>query len=157
MEAARVDTGTVGAPQNRTPVAVAVAIGNFIERFDLAVYGFLAAIAGRQFFPPGTSSFVTRLSSLAVFAVGVVIRPFGGLALGRIDETCGRRTQLAASATAIGTATTLIGALLNHASIVVAAPLLLVVLWRRLWLSAGGDPPSSASWATSSSPSRCCW
>ncbi|AQA01646.1 hypothetical protein BVC93_03480 [Mycobacterium sp. MS1601] len=148
------DTTKTGAPPSRARVAVAVGIGNFMEWFDFAVYGFFAAIIGQLFFPPDTSPFVALLSSLAVFAVGFVMRPLGGFVLGPLGDRYGRRTQLAVSVVAMGAATTLIGVLPDYASIGVAAPALLVVLRCVQGLSAGGEWTGSAAFLVESTPAN---
>jgi len=142
------------APQSRTRIAVAVGIGNFMEWFDFAVYGFFAAIIGQLFFPPGTSPFVALLSSLAVFAVGFVMRPLGGFVLGPIGDRFGRRIQLAVSVVAMGAATTLIGLLPDYSAIGVAAPCLLVLLRCVQGLSAGGEWTGSAAFLVESTPTH---
>ena len=70
--------------------AIAVGIGNFMEWFDFAIYGYFAAIIGTLFFPSSAPG-VSLLSSLAVFAVGFISRPFGALILGPIGDRLGRR------------------------------------------------------------------
>lgn len=143
---------TAGNPQSRARITVAVGIGNFMEWFDFAVYGFFAAIIGELFFPPGTSPFVALLSSLAVFAVGFVMRPLGGFVLGPIGDKYGRRTQLAVSVVAMGAATTLIGMLPDFGTIGIAAPCLLVLLRCVQGLSAGGEWTGSAAFLVESTP-----
>lgn len=143
---------TAGHPQSRARITVAVGIGNFMEWFDFAVYGFFAAIIGELFFPPGTSPLVALLSSLAVFAVGFVMRPLGGFVLGPIGDRFGRRMQLAVSVVAMGTATTLIGVLPDYGAIGIAAPCLLVLLRCVQGLSAGGEWTGSAAFLVESTP-----
>ena len=147
-------TSPSGAPQSRAKIGVAVGIGNFMEWFDFAVYGFFAAIIGTLFFPPDTSPFVALLSALAVFAVGFVMRPLGGFVLGPIGDKYGRRVQLSVSVLAMGTSTTLIGALPDYATIGAAAPLLLVLLRCIQGLSAGGEWTGSAAFLVESTPSN---
>ena len=145
---------SAAAPPSRTRIAVAVGIGNFMEWFDFAVYGFFAAIIGQLFFPPGTSPFVALLSSLAVFAVGFVMRPLGGFVLGPIGDRYGRRIQLAVSVVAMGAATTLIGLLPDYSAIGIAAPCLLVLLRCVQGLSAGGEWTGSAAFLVESTPTN---
>ena len=139
---------------SRTKVAVAVGIGNFMEWFDFAVYGFFAAIIGSLFFPPDTTPFVALLGSLAVFAVGFVMRPLGGFILGPIGDKYGRRIALSVSVLAMGIATTLIGVIPNYESVGVLAPVLLVLLRCVQGLSAGGEWTGSAAYLIESTPSH---
>src|SRR3546814_16397539 len=105
----RYTVSAVASPPSKARIAVAVAIGNFMEWFDFAVYGFFAVIIGQLFFPADTDPFVAILSSLGVFAVGFFIRPLGGFILGPIGDRYGRRTALAISVLAMGSAPTIIG------------------------------------------------
>jgi MHS family proline/betaine transporter-like MFS transporter len=52
----------------------AAAIGNFVEWFDFAVYGFLATTIAQQFFASGDST-VALLKTFAVFAVAFAFCP----------------------------------------------------------------------------------
>lgn len=142
------------AGPSRAKIAVAVGIGNFMEWFDFATYGFFAVIIGTLFFPPGTSDFVALLGSLAVFAVGFVMRPLGGFVLGPIGDRYGRRVQLAVSVLAMGVATTLIGLTPDYAAIGIGAPLLLLLFRCIQGLSAGGEWTGSAAFMVESTPTH---
>ncbi|ROR65786.1 MFS transporter [Agrococcus jenensis] len=144
-------SATAGAP-SKAKVAVAVAVGNFMEWFDFAVYGFFAVIIGQLFFPPDTSEFVAILSSLAVFAVGFFMRPLGGFILGPIGDKYGRRVALAISILAMGIATTIIGLLPTYATVGIFAPILLVLCRCIQGLSAGGEWTGSAAYLIESTP-----
>src|SRR6201996_4348524 len=65
--------------------SIAVGIGNFMEWFDFAIYGYFAAIIGHTFFPSSAPG-VSLLSSLAVFAVGFLSRPLGAIVLGPLGD-----------------------------------------------------------------------
>jgi MHS family proline/betaine transporter-like MFS transporter len=75
---------------------LAGAIGNTVEWFDFAVYGYFAKEIGEAFFPADVSS-LQLLSAFAVFAVGYLMRPVGGLLLGPIGDLVGRRALLLVS------------------------------------------------------------
>jgi len=138
----------------RARTAVAVGVGNFMEWFDFAIYGFFAALIGQVFFPAGTSPVVALLSSFSVFAVGFLMRPLGALLLGPIGDKHGRRTALVVSVVLMGTATFLIGVLPSFASIGVAAPILLVVLRCAQGVAAGGEWTGSAAYLVESAPAN---
>lgn len=131
--------------------AFAVGVGNFMEWFDFAVYGFFAVIIGQLFFAD-QSPVVSLLSSLGVFAVGFLMRPLGGFILGPIGDKYGRRAALSFSVLAMGLATTMIGFIPTYAAIGVAAPLLLVLLRCVQGLSAGGEWTGSAAFLIEGAP-----
>jgi MFS transporter, MHS family, proline/betaine transporter len=131
--------------------AFAVGIGNFMEWFDFAIYGFFAVIIGQLFFV-GDDPVISLLSSLAVFAVGFFMRPLGGFILGPIGDRFGRRTALSVSVLAMGIATVALGFTPTFAEIGVWAPILLVVFRCIQGLSAGGEWTGSAAFLIEGAP-----
>ena len=95
---------------------LAGATGNILEWFDFAVYGTLAPILGKQFFP-ADDAVASLLSAFAVFAVGFAVRPLGGILLGHIGDRMGRKPALMISILAMGLATTVMGLLPTHSEI----------------------------------------
>src|ERR1700761_5385640 len=102
--------------------AVAGLIGNVLEWFDFAVYGYFARDIGRQFFP-GSSQTAQQLLAFAVFALGFFARPAGSLVLGMVGDRIGRRALLTLSIALMGGSTLLIGLLPTYRQIGFAAPL----------------------------------
>ena len=76
-------------PQSTLRTALAGLIGNVLEWFDFAVYGYFASNIGHQFFPKGDPA-VQHLSTYATFALGFFARPIGSLVLGSVDEASGQ-------------------------------------------------------------------
>ena len=75
---------------------VAGAIGNTVEWFDFAIYGYFAKEIGEAFFPADVPS-LQLLSAFAVFAMGYLMRPIGGLVLGPLGDLVDRRELLLVS------------------------------------------------------------
>lgn len=136
-----------------TKRAIAVGIGNFMEWFDFAVYGFFAAIIGQVFFPSAAPG-VSLLSSLAVFAVGFISRPLGALILGPIGDRLGSRAVLIITVMGMGITTMLIGLLPGYASIGIAAPILLIILRFTQGMMVGGEWSSAGIYIVESAPSH---
>lgn len=139
--------------RERTRRTVAVGIGNFMEWFDFAIYGYFAAIIGAQFFPSGDPT-AEMLSSLAVFAVGFISRPFGALILGPIGDKFGRKTVLMITVLGMGTITTLIGVVPSYAAIGIAAPIIIVILRLAQGAFAGSEWTSAAAYIGESAPTH---
>ncbi|ARP83058.1 MFS transporter [Bordetella genomosp. 8] len=131
--------------------AIAVGIGNFMEWFDFAIYGYFAATIGQIFFP-STAPGVSLLSSLAVFAVGFLSRPIGAFVLGPLGDRLGRRAVLIVTVFGMGLVTTLIGLLPGYATIGIAAPILLVILRFLQGMMVGGEWSSSGIYIIESAP-----
>jgi len=121
---------------------VAGAIGNMMEWYDFAVYGFFAAILGRQFFP-ATDPLSSLLAAFGVFAAGFLMRPFGSIVFGHIGDRVGRKAALTLSVAAMAVPTFLIGILPTYAEIGATASALLVVLRLIQGLSVGGECATS--------------
>jgi MHS family proline/betaine transporter-like MFS transporter len=134
-------------PQSTTRTALAGLIGNTLEWFDFAVYGYFASDIGRQFFPQ-TSPTAQLLLAFAVFAVGFMARPVGGLVLGVVGDRIGRRALMMLSISLMGGATLLIGLLPSYESIGMAAPVLLVLLRLVQGFSLGGEFTGSMVYTT---------
>ncbi|MCR6485128.1 MFS transporter [Amycolatopsis sp. OK19-0408] len=134
---------TLAAPSARRAV-LAGGIGNFIEWFDYGVYAALSPVIASLFFPGGNSVAAT-LSTFAVFGVGFVVRPLGGLFFGQLGDRRGRRTALGLALILISLSTACMGLLPTFASAGVAAPLLLLLLRLIQGFSAGGEFTGSAT------------
>lgn len=123
-------------------VIAAGAIGNVLEWYDFAVYGYFAAAIGRVFFP-SQDAVAQVLAAFGIFAVGFFMRPVGGALIGHIGDRFGRRAALTFSVAAMAIPTFLVGALPGYATLGVAAPILLTVLRMIQGLSVGGEYTTS--------------
>ena len=88
-----VDRAVAVPPQSALQTALAGLIGNVLEWFDFAVYGYFASDIGHQFFPRSSPG-AQQLLAFAVFALGFFARPFGSLVLGVVGDRIGRRALL---------------------------------------------------------------
>ena len=130
------------ASPSRTRVIAAGTVGNVLEWYDFAIYGYFAPSIGRAFFP--TADAVAQvLAAFGVFAVGYLMRPLGGAVVGYIGDRYGRRTALIFSVSAMAVPTFLVGLLPGYATLGLMAPVLLTALRTVQGLSVGGE------WTTS--------
>jgi MHS family proline/betaine transporter-like MFS transporter len=113
--------------KKRRFVFVSAISGNILEYYDFTVYTIFSMVLGKVFFPQA-SEFVQTLSSLAVFAVGFVTRPIGGIVFGYIGDRYGRRISLICSMFGMTFTTFAMGFLPEYNSLGVIAPILLVIL-----------------------------
>lgn len=121
----------------RQAVAAAV-VGNVLEWYDFAVYGYLAAIIGRTFFPSGDAS-AELLASFGVFGVGFLARPLGGVLIGRLGDVKGRRASLLLTIFLMASGTVLMGLAPSYAAVGIAGPLTILVARLMQGFSAGGE------------------
>jgi MHS family proline/betaine transporter-like MFS transporter len=136
-------------PQSALRTALAGLIGNVLEWFDFAVYGYFAGDIGSQFFPKSSPG-AQQLLAFAVFAIGFFARPIGGLVLGRVGDRIGRRALLTLSIALMGGSTLLLGLLPTYEQIGLAAPLLLVTMRLIQGFSVGGEFTGSMVYTTES-------
>ncbi len=129
----------------------AAAIGNVLEWYDFGVYVFFASVIAHNFFPPGNPA-TALLSSFAVFGVGFLMRPLGGVIIGRFGDTRGRKAALMLTIMTMAFGTVMVGVLPGYASIGVAAPMLLVVARLIQGFSAGGEWGGSTAFMVEWSP-----
>ena len=113
-------------------------IGNAVEWFDFAIYGFLATYIAANFFPAGNDT-AALLNTFAIFAAAFFMRPLGGFVFGPLGDRIGRQRVLAIVILLMSAATLAIGLLPTYASVGVAAPLLLLLLRCLQGFSAGGE------------------
>ncbi len=78
---------------SRRQTIVATTIGNGLEFFDFTVYGFLALVIGKLFFPT-FSGYGQLLLTVATFGVGFIMRPLGGIVIGAYADRAGRKKAM---------------------------------------------------------------
>ncbi|RJE82041.1 MFS transporter [Paracoccus onubensis] len=139
------------SPPTIQKVISAAAMGNFVEWFDFAVYGFLATIIANQFFPSDSVS-LGLLKTFGVFAVAFAMRPLGGIFFGVLGDKLGRKGVLSLTILLMAGATTLIGFLPTYASWGLAAPVLLTLLRCLQGFSAGGEYAGSIAYVMEHAP-----
>ena len=130
------------ASASKGKLIAASLIGNVLEWYDFAIYGYFAAEIGRHFFP-SEDSVAQLLSAFAVFALGYLVRPIGGALIGHIGDIYGRRAALTISVAAMAVPTFLMGLLPGYDTLGLAAPVILIVLRMIQGLSVGGEYTSS--------------
>jgi MHS family proline/betaine transporter-like MFS transporter len=127
---------------NTLRMSAAGAIGNVLEWYDFAVYGYFAASIGHAFFPQ-QDKVAQILAAFGVFAVGFLMRPIGGAVFGHVGDRFGRRAALTASVAAMAVPTFLIGVLPGYDVLGLMAPVLLTLLRMIQGLSVGGEYTTS--------------
>lgn len=141
-----------GRPQTARPQMITAGIvGNIMEWYDFAVYGYFAPIIGAHFFPSEDPT-ASVIAAFGVFAAGFLMRPFGSMVFGHIGDKMGRRVALTLSVILMAVPTFLIGVLPDYAAIGVTGSVLLVVLRMLQGLSVGGEYTTSIVFLVENSP-----
>ncbi|MEW9586000.1 MFS transporter [Paraburkholderia sp. DGU8] len=131
--------------------AMASFIGNFVEWFDYASYGYLATIIAVVFFPK-TDAATGLLAAYAVFAISFIVRPIGGIVWGHFGDKIGRRTALSLSILIMSASTFVIAFLPTYAQVGVAAPLLLLLVRLIQGFSASGEYAGASAFLAEYAP-----
>ncbi|HXZ01401.1 MAG TPA: MFS transporter [Stellaceae bacterium] len=126
------------AETRRHEAVVAGVIGNVLEWYDFAVYGYLVPVISQLFFPDA-NAYKSLLTTLAVFGVGFVMRPVGAVFFGILGDRYGRRRALSAVIFLMALATLGVGLLPTYAQAGLLGPVLLVAARLLQGLSAGGE------------------
>jgi MHS family proline/betaine transporter-like MFS transporter len=132
-------------------MTIAGIVGNILEWYDFAVYGYLAPIIGELFFPAEDPT-VSVIAAFGAFAAGFLARPFGSILFGHIGDKLGRRRGLILSVTLMAIPTFAIGVLPDYAAIGATASVLLVLLRILQGLSVGGEYTTSIVFLVENSP-----
>ena len=107
-------------------VITASSVGTLIEWYDFYIFGSLATIISEKFFPTGNPT-TAFLATLATFAAGFIVRPFGALVFGRLGDLIGRKHTFLLTLVIMGGSTFLIGCIPEYKNFH-GAPYLILLL-----------------------------
>src|SRR5882672_1953707 len=131
----------------------ASSLGTLIEWYDFYIFGSLATVLANQFFPK-TNPTAALLSTLATFAAGFIVRPFGALVFGRLGDLIGRKYTFLLTLVIMGGSTFSIGLVPRYDSIGFAAPLIVLLLRLLQGLALGGEYGGAATYVAEHSPAN---
>src|SRR5215211_7369316 len=132
-------------------VITASSVGTLIEWYDFYIFGSLSTIIARKFFPD-TNPTTALLATLATFAAGFIVRPFGALVFGRLGDLIGRKYTFLLTLVLMGGSTFLIGLVPSYATIGALAPILVLLLRLLQGLALGGEYGGAATYVAEHSP-----
>jgi MHS family proline/betaine transporter-like MFS transporter len=127
----------------RRSIFLSAISGNILEYYDFTVYAVFSLAIGHEFFP-SDSELTQVLSSLAVFAVGFITRPIGGIIFGYIADKYGRRVSLITSMLGMTIPTFIIGLIPGYEQIGFYAPVILVIMRLLQGLCISGEGAGAA-------------
>lgn len=137
----------------RRRVIAASFIGNFVEWFDYAVYGYLAVTIATVFFPESDPQ-TGLLLTFALFAISFLVRPLGGFIWGHIGDKVGRRTALSLSILIMSAATFCIALIPGYDAIGIWAPILLLMIRVVQGFSASGEYAGASAFLVEYAPAN---
>lgn len=131
----------------------ASSLGTLIEWYDFYIFGSLATIIGKQLFPSDSGA-SALINTLAIFAAGFIVRPFGALVFGRLGDLIGRKYTFLLTLVLMGGSTFLIGIIPSYQSIGYAAPILVLILRLIQGLALGGEYGGAATYVAEHAPAN---
>jgi MHS family proline/betaine transporter-like MFS transporter len=132
-------------------IITASSVGTLIEWYDFYIFGSLATILSEQFFPKANQT-VAILSTLAFFAAGFVVRPFGAIVFGRLGDLVGRKHTFLITLVLMGGSTFAIGLIPGYDTIGLFAPLLVLIFRLVQGLALGGEYGGAATYVAEHAP-----
>src|SRR5437868_15194728 len=112
---------------NIRTIIAASSVGTMIEWYDFYIFGMLSTTISTEFFPK-TNPTAALLSTLAIFAAGFIVRPFGALVFGRLGDLIGRKYTFMLTLVLMGGSTFAIGLVPGYERIGFVAPVLVLLL-----------------------------
>jgi MFS family permease len=140
--------------QKKSPMFAVIgasSVGTMIEWYDFYIFGSLATLISTKFFPSGNET-LAFLSTLATFAAGFIVRPFGALFFGRLGDLIGRKYTFMVTLLLMGGATFLIGCIPAYETIGMISPLLVLLLRLLQGLALGGEYGGAATYVAEHAP-----
>lgn len=128
----------------RRRALLAGGIGNFLEWYDFALYGFFATTLAAIFFPEGDDT-AALLYTFAIFGASFLARPLGAIVFGHISDRYGRKVSLLITVVLMSISTVGIGSLPTYTQVGTLAALLLLVCRLVQGFSAGGEFAGSSA------------
>lgn len=132
-------------------VIAASSAGTIFEWYDFFIYGTLAALIGRAFFPADNET-LQILLVWAGFAVGFGFRPLGAILFGFLGDKLGRKYTFLVTVTLMGVATAGVGLIPSAATIGIAAPIIVILLRVLQGLALGGEYGGAAIYVAEHAP-----
>lgn len=140
-----IDEEVVNTPRNSRTLCQTIAgvLGNVLEWYDFALFGYFSDIIANVFFPPNQSGNKALIQSFTIFGCAFLMRPIGGLTIGYVGDTYGRKRALTLSLFLMAFPTFIMGCLPTYDQVGWIAPLLLLLVRMLQGMSVGGQLPAS--------------
>lgn len=132
-------------PQKR--VLLLSSLGGVLEFYDFIIYIFLAPIIEKLFFAD-SSAYAATLKTLAIFSVGYLMRPLGGIIFSHFGDRYGRKVVFLLTVVFMAVPSFVIGLLPTSAQIGIAAPILLTLCRMMQGLALGGEIPAAITFVS---------
>ena len=152
--------GTNNPPEQTEPEPVGDSVintivgvmGNVLEWYDFALFGFFSDIIALKFFPPSSNDTDNLINSFVIFGSAFLMRPLGGILIGYVGDKHGRKEALTRSLFLMAIPTTLMGCLPTYDSVGAVSTVLLCLCRMTQGISVGGQLPASLVYTVEKRP-----
>lgn len=127
-------------------------LGNILEWYDFTLYGILAVLIAKVFFPTEDPT-AGLLLTFTIFAVGFLMRPIGGIIYGHIGDRYGRKKALVSSIILMTLATVALGLLPSYQTLGITASILMALVRMFQGIAVGGEFTGTMSFLVETAPS----
>ncbi|MBZ5794654.1 MFS transporter [Burkholderia contaminans] len=129
-------------------------LGGGLEYYEFIIFLYLSPILGHLMFPPEIPPWLRQVQILAIFSVGYIARPIGGMIVGSLSDQKGRKKMFGITLLMIAAPTFFIGILPTYQSIGALAPILLLVFRICQGIAIGGELPAAVTFVVEHVPPR---
>ena len=139
------------APKLERKAVAAVVLGNALEFYDFTIYAFFAKPIGEAFFPSDDATH-SLLASLALFGIGYVMRPIGGVVIGALGDRAGRKPAMLLTIGLMAIGMLMLAATPSYATIGGWAQVLVIIGRLIQGLALGGEVGPSTAYLLEAAP-----
>ena len=148
---AQPDTHSGPTLASRKKSLLASSVGNVLEWYEWSAYAVFAPFIAAAMFS-NSDPVSALLSTLAVFAVGFLMRPLGGIIFGRIADKRGRKFVLVTTMLMMATGSLIIGVMPTYSTIGAWASLILLTARVMQGFAHGGESATAYSYVGEIAP-----
>ena len=145
------ETTTIEKPTLQRGAVAAVVLGNALEFYDFTIYAFFAPAIGKAFFP-AKNPLDSLLASLALFGIGYVMRPIGGIIIGAFADRAGRKPAMLITIALMAVGMIMLAVTPSFASIGVWAQVIVIAGRLIQGLALGGEVGPSTAYLLEAAP-----
>lgn len=140
-------------PASARRAVLAAGLGSMLEHYDLSIYGFLAVVMAKVFFP-ATDQATALLVTFATFGIAFLSRPIGAIVIGEYADRAGRKKALSASLLLMGFGSLMIALMPTYQDIGIFASIGVIVARLLQGFSAGGEGATAPIFLAEQNPQR---
>jgi len=140
-------------PVSHKKILFLSSVGGILEFYDFVVYIVFSQLIAENFFP-NSDKLASLMSAYAIFALGYLVRPVGGIIFSHFGDKYGRKKTFIVSVLMMAIPTFCIGLLPTYQSIGIWASVLLLLLRIAQGISVGGEVPGALTFVSEHIPKR---